>query len=53
FFEMEVEKLEERWPEMNERDRQWFSYDDALKALTKPFMRENGKVRSIRSIRRP
>ncbi|CAB4428898.1 unnamed protein product [Rhizophagus irregularis] len=40
FFEMEVEKLEERWPEMNERDRQWFSYDDALKALTKPFMRE-------------
>ncbi|GBB99495.1 hypothetical protein RclHR1_03540014 [Rhizophagus clarus] len=40
FFEMEVEKLEERWPEMNERDRKWFSYDDALKALTKPFMRE-------------
>ncbi|RIA96208.1 NUDIX hydrolase domain-like protein [Glomus cerebriforme] len=40
FFEMEVDKLEERWPEMDERDRQWFSYDDALKALIKPFMRE-------------
>lgn len=40
FFEMEVDKLEEKWPEMNERDRQWFSYDDALKALIKPFMRE-------------
>ncbi|CAG8576139.1 10729_t:CDS:2 [Rhizophagus irregularis] len=26
FFEMEVEKLEERWPEMNERDRQWVCY---------------------------
>ena len=23
FFEMEVDKLEERWPEMDERDRQW------------------------------
>ncbi|CAG8634542.1 4864_t:CDS:2 [Cetraspora pellucida] len=26
FFEMEVERLEERWPEMNERDRQWAAY---------------------------
>ncbi|KAF0374119.1 polyphosphatase DDP1 [Gigaspora margarita] len=40
FFEMEVEKLEDKWPEMDERDRQWFAYDDALKALIKPFMRE-------------
>ncbi|CAG8480512.1 4975_t:CDS:2 [Racocetra fulgida] len=42
FFEMEVERLEERWPEMDERDRQWvcFAYDDALKVLIKPFMRE-------------
>ncbi|CAG8488817.1 15053_t:CDS:2 [Racocetra fulgida] len=30
FFEMEVDKLEDQWPEM----------DDALKALIKPFMRE-------------
>ncbi|CAG8759876.1 11417_t:CDS:2 [Dentiscutata erythropus] len=40
FFEMEVEKLEEKWPEMDERDRQWFAYEDALKVLIKPFMRE-------------
>ncbi|CAG8701129.1 1506_t:CDS:2, partial [Scutellospora calospora] len=42
FFEMEVEKLEEKWPEMYERDRQWvhFAYEDALKVLIKPFMRE-------------
>ncbi|CAG8487173.1 11258_t:CDS:2 [Funneliformis caledonium] len=40
FFEMEVDKLEENWPEMNERDRQWFSYEEALKELIKPFMRE-------------
>ncbi|CAJ0626929.1 130_t:CDS:2 [Entrophospora sp. SA101] len=23
FFEMEVDQLEDRWPEMDERDRQW------------------------------
>jgi len=49
FFEMEVEKLEERWPEMNERYRKWFSYDDALKALSKPFMREVVKQCSLAS----
>ncbi|CAG8453201.1 5577_t:CDS:2 [Cetraspora pellucida] len=36
FFEMEVDKLEDQWPEMDVRNRQW----DALKALAKPFMRE-------------
>ncbi|KAG9298991.1 hypothetical protein G9A89_020304 [Geosiphon pyriformis] len=40
FFEMEVEQLEEMWPEMEERDRQWFNYDEAGKMLIKPFMRE-------------
>ncbi|CAG8500436.1 10960_t:CDS:2 [Diversispora eburnea] len=40
FFEMEVDNLEDIWPEMDERDRQWFAYEDALKALIKPFMRE-------------
>ncbi|CAG8739459.1 7183_t:CDS:2 [Gigaspora margarita] len=40
FFEMEVDKLEDKWPEMDVRNRQWFTYDDALKVLIKPFMRE-------------
>ncbi|CAG8706600.1 10208_t:CDS:2, partial [Dentiscutata heterogama] len=40
FFEMEVDKLEDKWPEMDVRDRQWFTYDDAIKILKKPFMRQ-------------
>ncbi|CAG8446020.1 2728_t:CDS:2 [Ambispora gerdemannii] len=40
FFEMEVDKLEEMWPEMGERDRKWFHYDEAVKMVIKPFMRE-------------
>ncbi|CAG8688429.1 241_t:CDS:2 [Ambispora leptoticha] len=40
FFEMEVDKLEEKWPEMGERDRQWFHYDEAVNMVIKPFMRE-------------
>ncbi|CAG8721981.1 17983_t:CDS:2, partial [Acaulospora morrowiae] len=47
FFEMEVDKLEDNWPEMDERDRQWFAYEDALDALIKPFMREVVKQCSL------
>ncbi|RHZ81160.1 hypothetical protein Glove_123g35 [Diversispora epigaea] len=47
FFEMDVDNLEEIWPEMDERDRQWFAYEDALKALIKPFMREVVKKCSL------
>ncbi|RUS22089.1 NUDIX hydrolase domain-like protein [Endogone sp. FLAS-F59071] len=40
-YEMEVEELLERWPEMEERVRKWFPYEDAIAALaSKPFMQE-------------
>ncbi|KAF9578943.1 hypothetical protein BGW38_005012 [Lunasporangiospora selenospora] len=40
FYEMEVEKIEERWPEMKKRERRWFSYEDARRAVSKKAMRD-------------
>ncbi len=33
FYEATVEKLEEQWPEMSKRARQWMSYAQAAQAL--------------------
>ncbi|KAF9195344.1 hypothetical protein BGZ50_004720 [Haplosporangium sp. Z 11] len=40
FFEMEVEQVEERWPEMKKRARRWFSYEDAKTVVSKKVMRK-------------
>ncbi|CAG8581377.1 5377_t:CDS:2 [Paraglomus brasilianum] len=40
FFEMEVDSVEDKWPEMQERNRAWFAYEEAVKMIGEPFMRE-------------
>ncbi|KAF8958129.1 hypothetical protein BGZ46_002032 [Entomortierella lignicola] len=40
FFEMEVEKVEERWPEMKKRERRWFSFEEAKDKVSKKVMKE-------------
>ncbi|KAF8939791.1 NUDIX hydrolase domain-like protein [Dissophora ornata] len=40
FFEMEVEKVEERWPEMKKRERRWFSFEDAKNIVSKKVMKK-------------
>ncbi|KAG0009211.1 hypothetical protein BGZ80_002630 [Entomortierella chlamydospora] len=40
FFEMEVEKVEERWPEMKKRERRWFSFEEAKAVVSKKVMRK-------------
>ncbi|KAF9571781.1 mRNA cap guanine-N7 methyltransferase [Mortierella alpina] len=35
FFEMEVERIEERYPEMKKRGRRWFSFEDAKQIVSK------------------
>ncbi|KAI7861533.1 NUDIX hydrolase domain-like protein [Spinellus fusiger] len=40
-YELHVEQVLEEWPEKKERQRQWFTYEEAIKALVfKPFMQE-------------
>ncbi|KAF9918184.1 hypothetical protein FBU30_000321 [Linnemannia zychae] len=40
FFEMEVERIEERWPEMKKRERRWFTYEEAKQIVSKKVMRK-------------
>ncbi|GJJ70483.1 diphosphoinositol-polyphosphate diphosphatase [Entomortierella parvispora] len=40
FFEMDVERIEDRWPEMKKRERRWFSYEDARATVSKKVMRK-------------
>ncbi len=35
-YPMEVKKLASKWPEANERKRQWFSTEDAAAAVVEP-----------------
>ncbi|KAG0206611.1 hypothetical protein BGX28_002000 [Mortierella sp. GBA30] len=39
FFEMEVERIEERYPEMKKRARRWFSFEDAKEMVSKKVMK--------------
>ncbi|KAG0374041.1 MAG: NUDIX hydrolase domain-like protein [Linnemannia gamsii] len=40
FFEMEVERIEEKWPEMKKRERRWFSFEEAKQIVSKKVMRK-------------
>ncbi|KAG9066204.1 hypothetical protein KI688_001425 [Linnemannia hyalina] len=40
FFEMEVERMEEKWPEMKKRERRWFTYEEAKQIVSKKVMRK-------------
>ncbi|KAF8945789.1 hypothetical protein BGZ47_001926 [Haplosporangium gracile] len=40
FFEMEVERIEEKWPEMKKRERRWFTFEEALQIVSKKVMRK-------------
>ncbi|KAF9939838.1 hypothetical protein KVV02_004529 [Mortierella alpina] len=40
FFEMEVERIEEHYPEKKKRARRWFSFEDAKQIVSKKVMRK-------------
>ncbi|KAG0227368.1 hypothetical protein BGW41_003841 [Actinomortierella wolfii] len=40
FFEMEVQRLEEKWPEMKKRERRWFTFEEARAVASKKVMRK-------------
>ncbi|KAI1317696.1 hypothetical protein EDD11_008002 [Mortierella claussenii] len=40
FFELEVERIEEHWPEMKKRERRWFSFDEARNVVSKKVMKK-------------
>ncbi|KAF9124588.1 hypothetical protein BGW39_008102 [Mortierella sp. 14UC] len=40
FFEMEVERIEEKWPEMKKRERRWFTFEEAKQIVSKKVMRK-------------
>ncbi|KAG0272774.1 hypothetical protein BGZ97_010886, partial [Linnemannia gamsii] len=40
FFELEVERIEEKWPEMKKRERRWFTFEEAKQVVSKKVMRK-------------
>ncbi|KAG0097764.1 hypothetical protein BGZ93_002012 [Podila epicladia] len=48
FFEMEVQRIEAKWPEMKKRERRWFSYEEALTTVSKKVMRKALEQCSLR-----
>ncbi|KAF9330335.1 hypothetical protein BG006_006704 [Podila minutissima] len=48
FFEMEVQRIEAKWPEMKKRERRWFSYEEALATVSKKVMRKALEQCSLR-----
>ncbi|KAF9972920.1 hypothetical protein BGZ73_003892 [Actinomortierella ambigua] len=40
FFELEVQRLEDKWPEMKKRERRWFTFEEARAIASKKVMRK-------------